>query len=231
MGLFGAVLTAFYMTRQVYYVFFGADRTEKHAHESPRVMTIPLAILAVAAIVVGFFGTPAWPWLHSYLTGEHTAELNFGALGHAATLMIVSTVVVAIGIGSAWLLYSRKCPQTAKQPDPLEAAQPSLWRVLANRFYIDELYEATVIRLNAFGAALSDWLDRVVWNGLIEVTKFLADGFARISRAIDQDIVNSGFDESCGGIRSSSGLFSRFQNGRVQSMVILVLLLLWGCRS
>ncbi len=238
MGLFGAALTAFYMTRQVYYVFFGADRTEKHAHESPLVMTVPLAILAVAAIVVGFFGTPAWPWLHSYLTG-HAAELNFGALGHAVKLMIASTVVVAIGIGSAWLLYSRKAPKTANEPDPLEAAQPSLWRLLSNRFYIDELYEATVIRLNAFGAALSDWLDRVFWNGFVELAKLLTDGFARISRAIDQNVVNGGFDESCGGVRRSSGFFSRFQNGRVQSylrvvgavMVILVLLLLWGCRS
>jgi NADH-quinone oxidoreductase subunit L len=266
LGIFGAFLTAFYMTRQLVQVFFGncrlefgritasEQRTVEHAgvpakqhphveltaeaHESPAVMTIPLVILAVAAIVVGFFGTPAWPWLHSYLTG-HPAEFKFSALNESAGLMIVSTIVVAIGLGSGWFLYTRKGPRAPSDPDPIQLAQPSLWRILARRFYVDELYEATVIRLNAFGAALSDWLDRVVWNGFAELAKLLVDGFARISRAIDQNVVNGGFDESCGGIRRSSGLFSRFQNGRVQSylrvigaaMVILVLLLLWGCRS
>src|SRR6185369_10565430 len=125
LGLLGAVLTAFYMTRQVYYVFFGTSRLgegkrhghahEEHAaHESPAVMTIPLVILAIAAIVVGFFGTPAWPWLHSYLTG-HPSEFSLGALFHDGVmkLMIGSTIAVAFGIGTAWLLYSRKSPRNS----------------------------------------------------------------------------------------------------------------------
>jgi NADH-quinone oxidoreductase subunit L len=250
-GLFGAILTAFYMTRQVYYVFFGHSRLEAqgkgHAHdhghaetphESPAVMTVPLVILAIAAIVVGFFGTPAWPWLHSYLTG-HPAKFDLSALGGSATLMLVSTVVVAIGIGSAWLLYSRKAPRTAAEPDPLEKAQPLLWGLLANKFYVDEIYEATVIRLNAFAAHLSDWFDRVIWNGLVQMIQLLTDGLARISRAMDHYVVNGTFDESCSGIRRNARWFSAWQNGRVQSylrvvgagMVLLVLLLLWGCRS
>jgi NADH-quinone oxidoreductase subunit L len=204
------------------------------------VMTIPLAILAVAAIVVGFFGTPAWPWLHSYLTG-HPAEFNLGGLFHGGvmTLMIGSTIVVAIGIGTAWLLYSRKSPRSSVEPDPLEAAQPAVWRLLENKFYIDELYEATVIRLNAAFARLSDWLDVVLWGGLVNLVKWLTDNFAKRSRDFDQHVVNGGFDESCSGIRRNAGFFSRLQNGRVQSylrvvgaaMVVLVLLLLWGCRS
>jgi NADH-quinone oxidoreductase subunit L len=268
LGIVGAFLTAFYMTRQMVHVFFGNSRadfgtvtmSEKHTHEhsggdrkthrrvevssdvheSPAVMTVPLVVLAVGSIAVGFFGTPAWPWLHSYLTGH---ELHFGFAKlfewNVLSLMLLSTAIVAAGIGAGWFLYARKISCDAAEQDPLERAQPVLFRVLRKRLFVDELYEATVIRLNAFAAALSDWLDRVVWNGLVEIAKLLADGFARISRAIDQNVVNGGFDESCGGIRRSSGLFSRFQNGRVQSylrvigaaMVILVLLLLWGCRS
>src|SRR3981081_3080626 len=66
--LAGVVLTALYMTRQMIYVFFGNRReASEHAHESPSVMTVPLIVLAVCAIVLSVVLTPAWPWLHSYL--------------------------------------------------------------------------------------------------------------------------------------------------------------------
>src|SRR6476661_3743914 len=72
LGLLGAFLTAFYMTRQMCYVFFGVSRLREKPHESPRVMTVPLVILAACSILIGLLGTPAWPWLHQYLTGaEH----------------------------------------------------------------------------------------------------------------------------------------------------------------
>ena len=71
------------MTRQMFYVFAGeyrggAGQHHAHAtghgharrpHESPAVMTVPLVILAVFAVVLGFFGTPAWPWFTDYLSG------------------------------------------------------------------------------------------------------------------------------------------------------------------
>lgn len=235
MGLFGAVLTAFYMTRQVYYVFFGAERSKEHAHESPAVMTVPLMILAAAAIIVGFFGTPAWPWLHSYLTG-HELKFDLGALSHSLTLMLVSTGVVAVGIGSAWLLYSRKSPRTAAEPDPLEAARPALFRLLQNKFYIDELYELTVIRLNRIAALVCDLFDRFVWNGLVQLTSLLTLGLAHLSRAFDQFVVNLGFDGGCDSLRDSARGLSGLQNGQVQNylriiglaLVVLLVALLWG---
>src|SRR5258708_10497267 len=105
LGLFGALLTAFYMTRQICYVFFGKHRNsgtieldqhpaaaqttegEEHQlshspvlpHESPAVMTIPLVILAVFAVLLGFIGTPAWPWFPDYLTG-HATSIEFSKL-------------------------------------------------------------------------------------------------------------------------------------------------------
>ena len=85
MGVFGALLTAFYMTRQMFYVFAETNRGgsaahgehsghAKEPHESPAVMTVPLVILAAFAMILGFFGTPAWPWFQNYLTGEHAAS-------------------------------------------------------------------------------------------------------------------------------------------------------------
>src|SRR5262249_16780735 len=82
LGVFGALLTAFYMTRQMFYVFAGNYRGESHSHnghshhnhephESPRVMTVPLAILAVFAVLLGFIGTPVWPWFQNFLNGEN----------------------------------------------------------------------------------------------------------------------------------------------------------------
>src|SRR5881296_1209289 len=68
--LIGVVLTALYMTRQIIYVFFGDRRVaSQHAHESARVMTMPLIVLAICAILLSVVLTPAWPWLHDYLTG------------------------------------------------------------------------------------------------------------------------------------------------------------------
>src|SRR6185436_19717211 len=74
--LAGVVLTALYMTRQMIYVFFGSRRTTEPAHENPAVMTRPLIILALCTIGLSAILTPAWPWLHSYLSGE-SAEVNF----------------------------------------------------------------------------------------------------------------------------------------------------------
>src|SRR5216683_7259790 len=74
--LAGVVLTALYMTRQIIYVFFGNPRAaSEHAHESPRVMTMPLIALAFCAIFFSVVLTPAWPWLENYLTG-HPARFD-----------------------------------------------------------------------------------------------------------------------------------------------------------
>src|SRR3954470_15641195 len=68
--MLGVVLTALYMTRQVIYVFFGNRRASEAAHESPAVMTRPLVVLAICTIGLSAILTTAWPWLHSYLSGE-----------------------------------------------------------------------------------------------------------------------------------------------------------------
>ncbi len=120
MLVFGALLTAFYMTRQVSYVFFGAWRGGKPAHESPRVMTVPLAILAFFAIALGAIGTPAWPWFRAFLDGRAASfDLHGFAEPGLLTLMATSSLVVFLGLGLAWRLYGNQSPGP-EEPDALE---------------------------------------------------------------------------------------------------------------
>ncbi len=248
LGLFGALLTAFYMMRQVCYVFFGESRraqitaTSQRAgpHESPSVMTRPLIVLAAFSVVLGFFGTPVWPWFQSYV-GGHPLELSLAALFQTATLttLMLSTCVVVAGLGAGWLLYGRQPSSEIAALDPLEQAQPGLFRVLRHKFYVDEFYEWTVIRLNAWWARTCDWLDRVIWSGAVQFVSDLALGLAWLSRLLDEYLVNPGFDEGCQGLRRGGGLLARLQAGQVQfylrtmgvALAALVVLLAWGCRS
>ncbi|MGB6192716.1 MAG: NADH-quinone oxidoreductase subunit L, partial [Terracidiphilus sp.] len=160
--VFGALLTAFYMTRQVSYVFFGNWRGHGHAHESPRTMTVPLVILAFFAVTLGAIGTPAWPWFRAFLESRTTAGI--GVEPGLMTLMVTSTIVVLIGLGLGWAIYGNKTVD-AEAPDALERAMPPVWALLRDKFYVDELYGVTVIAFYKWWAKVADWLDRRVWGG------------------------------------------------------------------
>jgi len=238
MLLFGAILTAFYMTRQVSYVFFGAWRGHGHAHESPRVMTTPLAILAFFAIALGVIGTPAWPWFRSFL-GDQAAVVDIHAFTEPAWLMLLLTscVIVIVGIGAGWLLYGNKSP-AAETPDVLEKSAPWIWVVLHNKFYIDELYGVTFIAFYAWWARVADWLDRRVWGGAVAGITALFGLWARLNRFLDTNVVDGTFDKSCEEISTGGGLLSSVQNGIVQNylrilalaVVALVAFLIWSSR-
>ena len=152
--VFGALLTAFYMTRQVGYVFFGAWRGGRPAHESRAVMTLPLVILAFFAMALGLIGTPLWPWFHAFLDGT-PAAFNLHAFAEPGLLLLMmsSSLVVFLGLGLGWWLYGGQAPKP-EEPDVLEKATPMPWAWLRDRLYADELYGATVI-------AFYDWWARV----------------------------------------------------------------------
>jgi NADH-quinone oxidoreductase subunit L len=265
LGVFGALLTAFYMTRQMYYVFAGNSRlgfgqptvseitalehggapvkdhpvVEKHQpHESPPVMTIPLVILAAFSIILGFFGTSAWPWFQSFIAGEHL-NFNFSRLTEHDVLfvMLVSTVVVIVGIGLGWWLYGRK-PLDRAGDDVLARAQPEIFSVLHRKYYLDEAYEWSIVGFNSWFARTADWLDRTVWQGVVWLSSYVAIGLAWASRVFDEYVINLGFDKGCEGVTKGGRLMSWLQNGRVQDylriigvgLVVLALLLVWGCR-
>jgi len=266
-GCAGALLTAFYMTRQVALVFFGeyrgSRRKEAHIssartgtksepphvgsyedqgepHESPAVMTLPLVILAVFAILLGFIGTPAWPWFDGFLKGE-PAAFDFSRLTEGGTLglMLASAAIVFTGLGLGWWLYGKRLRRTVEEPDVLQVAQPAVFRLLENKYFVDEIYEATVIRFNAGAAGFCDFLDRWIWGGVVLLVTWVTLGLARLYRFTDDFVVNLGFDTGCEALREGGGELSGWHSGRVQNylrvigvaLVVLILFLIWGRKS
>ncbi len=234
--ILGALLTAFYMTRQVAYVFFGSWRGHGTAHESPAVMTVPLAILAVFAVGLGVLGTPLWPWFTAFLEGWPVGfKADWFEEPHLLALMGSSTVLVLTGLTVGWLLYGRSrlarpasdaghhhrqehgdeptdLPGDTK--DVLETAAPLLWGFLAGRMYWDELYAATVLRWYAWLAAFADWLDRRVWGGIVAAVAGGFRGLGRVDRAVDSEWIDGGFDKVCEELVTSGGVLARLQAGR-----------------
>lgn len=200
-------------------------------------MTAPLMILAFCAIALGFLGTPAWPWFQDFLEGHH-AEFAFAKLGDRSFLWLacLSASIVFGGIGLGIWLYGMKPPKTADEPDVLERARPDIYFLLSNKYFIDELYEATVIRLNAWFASVCDILDEWVWGGLVQLVSLSVVGLAWVNDAFDKFVINHGFDQGCGGVSRGGSLLSRLQDGKVQNylriiggaLVALALFLVWG---
>ena len=169
-GVLVAALTTFYMFRLVYVAFLGQPRTEAagHAHETPPVMGWPLRGLAVFALIGGVIGVNTI-FNRQFLSAE-TGE----ASEHVPTFVqrviepfvaspipaIIGLVAVAIGFVAARALYVN-----AKE-DPLPAKLGPLAKWMRNRFYFDEIYQATFIRIHDFIAAVMAWIDRWIVEGL-----------------------------------------------------------------
>jgi NADH-quinone oxidoreductase subunit L len=237
-GLAAVVLTAFYMTRLMAETFFGRARSPAadHAHESPATMTLPLVVLAVCAIAPGFLGTPAFPWLQAKLLGEADVHFHFAAIFEGAGLMMLSIVLVALGLGAGWAIYGRKLREKATSPDPLAARFPGVIAFLAARMKFDELYAATVFKLNAATATFADVLDRFGWDGAVRFLARLGEFAGVVNREADEDGLNAGFDAGSAGLRGTGQAYSRAQTGdahgylRVLAIgfVILVLIVMMG---
>ena len=200
-------------------------------------MTIPLVILAASSILIGLIGTPAWSWFGSFIDG-HQATLDFGGFAENGVLpiMLSSTIILFLGLGLGWWFYGRKQIESAEAPDALDILQPQIFNVLRNAFFVDQLYEATVIRFNAWCARTCDWLDRWVWGGGVRLVIYLVIGISQLDRSVDAFVVNQGFDQSCRNVTRGGRILSRLQSGRAQTYLCIVgiafaaivLFLIWG---
>ena len=151
LGLAGAILTAFYMFRLIYLAFYGERRAEREparpVHESPRTMTVPLVILAVFSALAGFVGLPTLFGERADVFSRFLADVLAGvshslAPGTEAALVLAATVSALFGLGLAFFMY-RKSPAT---PGRLALRFPRAYRLLANKYFVDEAYEAAVVR-------------------------------------------------------------------------------------
>ena len=154
-GLFVAALTAFYMFRLYILTFLGENQSEgvSKAHESPPIMTIPLVVLGVMSICGGWIAVP-----HFVLPG---VEIHAHVL-----VMVLSVVAAAVGIATAFWLYGGP----KNRADAIAASSGGLYRLIKNKFYIDEFYLFATRMIFRFVAAPAAWFDRHVVDGAMNLS-------------------------------------------------------------
>ncbi len=220
LGLVGAFLTAFYMARLYFLTFEGQFRGDSHrvahVHDAPPTMAIPLIVLAIGSVVVGFVGIPPEQGpFHQFLA----PVLHHGGEGHGAVstlalpLAMLSLLVAVAGIGVAYLLYLK----WRDLPELLAARFQHVYRVLYQKYYVDELYwvifgdgilgssrflsqvdekvvDGAVNRTATVTMELStgsDWTDIRIVDGLVNKIADIIQGGSRRLRLIQTGVVQN----------------------------------------
>ena len=185
-GLFVALLTAFYMFRLMGMTFWGTYRGPKEVwdriHESPRVMTIPLILLAIPSVLLGmalglpFGDSTLLHWLEPvFAEAIHTLELPhepYALLGIDGGLILASVTVAALGLVAAWRLFGVELPglRLGARPErvrELTAKVPFLYRASLNKWWFDELNHLLFMVIGGRVANAMWWLDREVVDGTV----------------------------------------------------------------
>jgi NADH-quinone oxidoreductase subunit L len=177
MGLVTAGLTAFYTFRAYFLTFWGEERIPEeaghHAHESPPIMTIPLVVLAIGAVALGFvIGNPFTHYFQDYL--DHAwVRVTFAAMALPAgqheelniPLMVGSSLVALAGIGVAYWMYIA-APAT---PEKVATALPGPYYLSRNFFYIDEIYDVLIVKPLTGLTYLCRAFDLYIVDGLVDL--------------------------------------------------------------
>ena len=173
LGVFGAMLTAFYMFRMLFLTFFNSYRGSHHAdeeiHESPASMTIPLVILALLSAVGGIIGIPevlgGHHWLAGWLSPVISSENGMG-LDHATEWMLMGASVLSavIAIGYAYYKYMGR----KEVPVADAARRPALVSWSYHKFYFDEIYDFLIVRpLNVLSGFFYRIVDKRLIDGIV----------------------------------------------------------------
>jgi NADH-quinone oxidoreductase subunit L len=161
-GVATAAMTAFYVFRAIFLCFFGAYRGDAHPHESPLVMTLPLGVLALLSLAGGYFNVPHY--LAPLFGGEHAP--------HDDALVYTSVAAGLLGIGLAWLFYVA----APSLPERISEALGGLYRLVYNKYYVDEAYDALIVHPIRDGSRALLWniVDARIVDGAVNGTGALA---------------------------------------------------------
>ena len=184
-GTITAGLTAFYVFRAMFMTFFGEYRGHEHPHESPKVMTIPLAVLALLSVVGGFIRVPAW--LDKFFPSAEAPE-NF-------VLVVISVAAGLIGIFIAYVMYVGR-PGLA---DSVSSNLAGLYRLVYNKYFVDEIYDAAVVKPIVSGSRA------VLWRG------------------VDAGLIDGTVNGLGSGSQDFGGWLKLFQSGNIRSYATWVL--------
>jgi len=189
-GLMTALLTSFYMFRLWYLAFMGKSRSEDvHAHESPLSMLGPLVILALLSICGGWIGMERFGAFLAPSVGMRAAEivqwhLVIPGTQFTVSLEVLLSVVAVLIALEGWLIADRFYRRKPARPAQWAAAMPGGYKLLANKYFVDEIYGATVVKpLLGFSKYILDW---VVDVGILGGVAWLLGGVAMLTGAILQ---------------------------------------------
>ena len=184
-GVITSAMTAFYVWRALFLCFFGKERGHHHPHESPLVMLMPLGVLALLSLAGGYFNIPHW--LEPIFGRPHEE--------HDTALVAVSVGAGLLGIFLAWLFYVAK----PGIPDSIANALGSVYRLVYNKYLVDELYDATIVH------PIRDGSTTVLWKGVdVGVIDGVANGVGTTARGI-------------------GGILRRMQSGNIRAYAAWVL--------
>lgn len=182
-----SLLTAFYMSRLIFLVLFGKPRSDLHAHESPKTMTIPLVVLAIFAAFIGFVGSPlmnhAFQKFVFFESAGGAAELHSNNL-----VMQISTLVSLLGIGLAYVFYIMGHKIL---PAMVRAQFAPLYRLLLNKYYVDEMYDVLFVKPCLKICKISFSFDASVIDGMVNGTARLVQLCSRILRPIQTGLIQN----------------------------------------
>jgi NADH-quinone oxidoreductase subunit L len=238
-----ALLTAFYTGRQIMMTFFGKARTEAANHASERDsiflwMTIPLIILGVFAVMAGWVGIPTtFPALgalssnpfHEYIGGLAEAiEVEAAELPFMVPPLLTSLVVALGGLLLGYLVYRGYAARAESEtPDPLARPLGRIYRILANKYYVDELYFKVFVKGSQ---RLANWLYKVddLWviDPIVDGVGKVARRLSEVGHWIDINIVDRAVN-GVGAIAAALGSALRtIQTGKAQNYLFTLLLVL-----